>query len=276
MACFKVYALPTLALCVALTGCKDNKAGDSTAVVEDHNAVAKQLDDQGTRLNEMGLQLQRERDRADALATQLAECQENAGSAPPPATGVADASQFNGIPGVEATMVGNEIRLTIASNLLFDSGKTTLRDASKKSLDQVATRIKDLYPDRQIMVVGHTDSDPIRKSTYATNYHLGFERAFRVREYLGKKGLSDQQMALASYGPDLPQGSKDRSRRVEIVVKATEVVAGAAKSETPRNASAAASKSATSAKTSTAKGTTKAAPAGKAAASGKHSALPTK
>ncbi len=276
MACFKVYALPTLALCVALTGCKDNKAGDSAAVVDDHNAVAKQLDDQGTRLNELGLQLQRERDRADSLATQLAECQEHTGSVPPPTAGVADASQFNGIPGVEATSVGSEIHLTIASSLLFDSGKTTLRDSSKKSLDQVVARIKDLYPSRQIMVVGHTDSDPIRKSTYATNYHLGFERAFRVREYLGKKGLADQQMALVSYGPDHPQGSKDRSRRVEIVVMGTEVMAGAAKSESPRNASAAASKSAASTKAPAAKGAAKPATTGKTATSGKHTSTPTK
>lgn len=261
MACFKLsapglFGLGALAICVALTGCDQNKPSATTALADDHTSVVNQ-EEMETRLRDLGAQMQRERDRADALATQLAACQE--GTAPPPAETTADASQFSGIPGVEATAVGGEIHLAIASSLLFDSGKTSLKDTSKKSLDQVASKLKELYPNRQILVVGHTDADPIRKSTYATNYHLGFERAFRVREYLGKKGLPDGQMALVSYGPDHPQSTKERSRRVEIVVTDGEAVAKAGKSEKPRNAATAATKNAAPAKTTAAKK----APAGK-------------
>jgi flagellar motor protein MotB len=262
MALLKLCALPTLALCFALVGCNDSKQTGTAALMDDNESLAKQLEQKNTRLNELGTQLQRERDRNDQLAAQLAACQEGAVAAAPGAheTVSMDAKEFQGIAGVDARVEGNKLYLTIADSLLFDSGKTALKDSSRKTLDQLATKIKDRYPDRQIVVVGHTDSDPIRKSAFTTNYHLGFERAYRVSEYLSKHGLSDGQMALMSYGPNQPQGSKEKSRRVEIIVTDEPVLAKGAKSETPRNAAAAASK-ATAKKAAPAK----AAPAKKAA-----------
>lgn len=245
MALLRMCALPALALCVALVGCNDSKQNGTAALMDDNESLAKQLEQKNTRLNELGTQLQRERDRNDQLASQLAACQEgtltDAGGAHE--TVSMDAKDFQGIAGVDARVEGNKLYLTIADNLLFDSGKTSLKDSSRKTLDQLAAKIKDRYPDRQIVVVGHTDSDPIRKSAFTTNYHLGFERAFRVREYLSKHGLSDGQMALMSYGPNQPQGSKEKSRRVEIVVTDELALAKGAKIETPRNAAATASKS---------------------------------
>ncbi len=259
MAFMKLCTLPALALCVALVGCNDNKENGTAALMDDNESLAKQLEDKNARLNELGAQLQRERDRGEQLSSDLAACQAAAagGEVPPAVVAAGDAKDFEGIAGVDARMQGNDLYLTIADSLLFDSGRTTLKDSSKRTLDQVAGKIKYLYPDRQVIVVGHTDADPIRKSTFATNYHLGFERAFRVREYLGKKGMVEQQMALLSYGPDHPQGSKERSRRVEIVVTDTPVTSAATKSasktEAPRNAAAAASKAPAAKKTSTAK-----------------------
>lgn len=274
MALLKYGSLPALALCAVLVGCNDNKQNGTSALMDDNETLTKQLEDKNARLNELGAQMQRERDRADALATQLAECQEGAASAPPPATVAAETQDFAGIPGVDARVEGSDLYLTIANSLLFDSGKTALKDSSKRTLDQVATKIKELYPSRQIYVVGHTDNDPIRKSSFSTNYHLGFERAYRVREYLGKKGLANNHMALMSYGPDQPQGTKDGSRRVEIVVTGAEVVAASSKTEAPRNAPKAAAKEPAKTKAAPAKSTaTK--PAGKPA-TGKSSVTPSK
>lgn len=251
MAFIKTCALSALALTLALTGCNDANKQNTTALAEDQESIIRQLDEQSSRLNELGAQLQRERDRADALAEQLAHCQEESASAPPPARlTLDDASEFSGIPGVEASKVGSDIHLTIASSLLFDSGRTTLKDSSRKSLDQVAARIKELYPTREILVVGHTDADPIRKSAYPTNYHLGFERAFKVREYLGKRGVQERNMALMSWGPSQPEATKERSRRVEIVVTGHDATGVASvRTEQPRNAGTAASKSSLKKKT---------------------------
>ncbi|MFO0782605.1 MAG: OmpA family protein [Phycisphaerales bacterium] len=255
MARIPLFGLAAFALCAALAGCNDNNKNGSAALVEDNDTLAKQLDTQNARLNELGAQLQREKTRADDLAAQLAACQETA-AVPGPAgdgAGTVSVKGWDNIPGVEASVVNGDLHLAIASNLLFDSGKTSLKDSSKRSLDQVATKVKEAFPNREILVVGHTDGDPIRKSSFASNYHLGFERAFQVRAYLEKKGLAGSQMALASYGPDQPKGSKDASRRVEIVVTRSEALAGSVKSETPKNAASHADKSKATVKKSAAK-----------------------
>ena len=74
------------------------------------------------------------------------------------------------------------------------------------------------YSGHQVQISGHTDSDPIKKSGFSSNYHLGFERAYAVREYLISKGVPEARLGLASYGPDHALASKSQCRRVEIVV----------------------------------------------------------
>ena len=68
-----------------------------------------------------------------------------------------------------------------------------------------------------IIINGHTDSDPIRKSGFKSNHHLGFERGWAVYEYLVNRGESQSRLS-SSYGPNSPLDSKKESRRVEIVV----------------------------------------------------------
>ena len=128
------------------------------------------------------------------------------------------ATGFENIPGVTGSASAGEVTASVESDLLFDSGKATLKSNAKKSLDQVASVLNSTYGSATIRVAGHTDSDPIRKSGHKSNYHLGFERAFAVRDYLISKGVSSNRVSLASYGPDIPKGSKPQSRRVEIVV----------------------------------------------------------
>ena len=42
----------------------------------------------------------------------------------------------------------------------------------------------------------------IRKSGFKSNYHLGFERAYAVREYLVSRGVPPTSVYVASHGPD--------------------------------------------------------------------------
>jgi outer membrane protein OmpA-like peptidoglycan-associated protein len=130
------------------------------------------------------------------------------------------AEEFNGIEGVSAEKIGDDIHVVIEGDVLFDSGKSTLKAASKRSLDRIVTIIKESHAGRSLDVVGFTDTDPIKatKDRFATNYHLGFERAYAVREYLIAKGLPKDAIKLSSWGPDKPAGTKARSRRVEVVV----------------------------------------------------------
>ena len=125
---------------------------------------------------------------------------------------------FEGITGVNASINGNEITVSVESDVLFSSAKTSLKGAAKNSLSQVASVLNGSYGSRSVRIEGYTDTDPIRKSGHKSNYHLGFERAYAVRDYLIQRGITKDRISLASYGPDKPLGSKSQSRRVEIVV----------------------------------------------------------
>jgi len=242
----RMLALPAVALVAILAGCNDKQKAAQADLLNDNEELTKQLDEGKDKLNAMGEQLARVQQQANDLQSQLEACNQRA-SAPAPAekATIADAKDFQGIEGVEATVQDGDIHLTIANSLLFDSGKTSLKDTSKKSLDKVASTIREKYGTREIMVVGYTDSDPIRKSTYTSNYHLGFERAYSVRGYLDRKGVTGSHMGLVSFGPDRPDGSKEQSRRVEVIVtskSATTDGEATASTEQPRNAPVAAEK----------------------------------
>jgi flagellar motor protein MotB len=74
------------------------------------------------------------------------------------------------------------------------------------------------YPNTEIRVTGFTDTDPIKKSGFKSNYHLGFARAYVVGQYLGKHGISPGRVSYATFGPADPLSSKSKSRRVEVSV----------------------------------------------------------
>jgi outer membrane protein OmpA-like peptidoglycan-associated protein len=252
-------AAPALALVATLAGCNDSQKKAQSDLLDQNDELTKQLAEKDDKLNALGEQLARVQQQATDLQGQLEECN-NRAAAPAPAeeaVAVADAKDFQGIEGVEATVQGDDIHLTIANSLLFDSGKTVLRDSAKKSLDKVSSTIKEKYGTREILVVGYTDSDPIRKSTFSTNYHLGFERAFAVRGYLDRKGVSGSHMGLMSFGPDRPAGSKEKSRRVEVIVTGNDAPA-VASTEEPRNQPAAASKAKASTGSASSSGSSKA------------------
>ena len=94
----------------------------------------------------------------------------------------------------------------------------SLKGSAKRTLDQIAQVINNDYRGKITRIAGYTDTDPIRKSGHKSNYHLGFERGWAVRNYLKSKGIDGGDIAVMSYGPDRPMSSSKQSRRVEIVV----------------------------------------------------------
>lgn len=194
-----------VAVALGMGGCKNSLKTENANLTDEVNGLRAQLADRNAALESCNQEL-RSRDQ------QLAELRRSG-------TGTAAGTGFDNIPGVTGTMSAGEVTASVDSDLLFDSGKTTLKASAKKSLDSVASVLNSTYGNATIRVAGHTDTDPIRKSGFKSNYHLGFERAWAVREYLISKGVASSRLSLASYGPDLPKGSKPQSRRVEIVVK---------------------------------------------------------
>ncbi len=116
------------------------------------------------------------------------------------------------------------ITVTLPNSILFDSGKAVLKRATSSELDQIYSVLREKYASKQIDVVGHTDTDPIRKSKWKDNWELSAQRALSVVRYLVKKGVSDDKIQATGRGQSLPIASnssssgKAKNRRVEIVV----------------------------------------------------------
>ena len=111
------------------------------------------------------------------------------------------------------------VTVTLDNSVLFDSGRVTLKSSSKSRLDKIAAEIKNKYPDKEIYVVGHTDTDPIKKSKWADNWELSAQRALAVTRFLIEQKIDAKQLAAAGRGEFHPVSSnKAANRRVEIVV----------------------------------------------------------
>lgn len=111
-----------------------------------------------------------------------------------------------------------EVVVDIAGEVLFDSGSVVIKRDAQRVLDSVVSVIRQRYSNNEIRVAGFTDNDPIKKSDWKTNERLSAERAMAVESYLVSKGISNDRVHSAAYGPAKAKGTKRESRRVEIVI----------------------------------------------------------
>jgi len=186
-------------------------------------------DNQIRALREEKAALKRERQAClgeiDALGAQLAEANARV-SAPVDASWAGDAR-------LESLGIGYELRngmavITIPSSITFPSGRAELSREGEKALREVAAVLAASHGAGVYHIEGHTDTDPIRKSKFATNRDLSLARATAVLTFLVEAcGVRDEQCVVVGYGQYRPlDGSgtaagKGRDRRVEIVVHAS-------------------------------------------------------
>ncbi len=133
------------------------------------------------------------------------------------------------------------------SDILFASGSAKLKTSSKQLLQDFAKIMssEEAQP-LNILVVGHTDDKPIKRSAtkakHPTNWHLSTDRANSVVTALAQSGIREERMGSAGYGKFQPlvankdEKSRQLNRRVEIFVLAPNaVVAGWEDAETSTN-----------------------------------------
>lgn len=201
-----------------LGGCSNNKKQSELAMQE-----AAELREQNATLE----QSTRDKDaRIADLETRLANCTPAGApvvqAAPvqanwqPPAQGFAAPVQSGTSEFIEQS--NGDLVATLAGNVLFDSGKTTIKDSAKRQLDRIAREIRGQHRGAAIRIEGHTDSDPIRRSKWASNDALSQARADAVKSYLAKAGVPTSKMESIGYGSSKPKSSKAASRRVEVVI----------------------------------------------------------
>jgi len=120
------------------------------------------------------------------------------------------------------------------TDILFDSGEVALKQGAEGVLGELAAILAAPEArDLRVMIVGHTDEQPIAgrevRQQYADNFHLSTARALAVAEQLRKLGLADERMGVAGFAahqPVAPNASpqdRQKNRRVELFVFAPEV-----------------------------------------------------
>jgi chemotaxis protein MotB len=114
---------------------------------------------------------------------------------------------------------GSEVdRIVVAGDVLFAPGQAVVSREGRRELDTIARKITTQYRGDNVRVEGYTDSDPIRKSRWASNQALSLARAEAVEKYLVSKGVSASRISAVGRGSANPRATKAQSRRVEIVI----------------------------------------------------------
>lgn len=105
------------------------------------------------------------------------------------------------------------------SDILFESGKSKLAPGARDNMTKLA-KILSAYPDRQILVEGHTDN----VGSDEFNQRLSQNRAQEVRKTLIEAGLNPDMIKATGFGKTKPIASnataegRQQNRRVEVVV----------------------------------------------------------
>jgi outer membrane protein OmpA-like peptidoglycan-associated protein len=103
-------------------------------------------------------------------------------------------------------------------DVLFDTGRATLRSGAQAKLDQLAAVLRN-YPERRVMVEGFTDAVGSDESNLA----LSEARAESVRAALITRGVAANRIDVRGHGESRPVASnatpegRQQNRRVEVV-----------------------------------------------------------
>ncbi len=125
-----------------------------------------------------------------------------------------------------AKVVGQEVRIDLASDVLFDFDKYTLLPKASDTLRKVG-QVAASYPSSPILIEGHTDG----KGTHPYNMKLSENRADSVKTWLVQNAsVAGSRISTRGWGETKPvapnkkpDGSDDpegrqKNRRVEIVL----------------------------------------------------------
>jgi chemotaxis protein MotB len=128
---------------------------------------------------------------------------------------------------VTITQLKGKLKVNMVDEILFDSGKTTVKAEGVKILKRVGNILVNVE-DRTISIEGHTDNVPIGAGLakrYPTNWELSVARATNIARYLQDKvGVDPSLLSATGYGEYRPIASnktakgRAQNRRIEIVI----------------------------------------------------------
>lgn len=123
--------------------------------------------------------------------------------------------------GAQVERVGEGIKITFNSGLLFDTDSYSLKSDTRQNLSNLAQTLKK-YDDTNILIEGHTDNT----GTDDHNLQLSDERAESVASFLEQQGVKNSRIETEGYGETQPVASNEttegrqQNRRVEVAIYA--------------------------------------------------------
>lgn len=138
----------------------------------------------------------------------------------------------NDIEGAKVERVGEGIKITFKSGLLFNTGEATLQEQAQADLTKLSATLNK-YSDTAVLIEGHTDD--VGSDDF--NMQLSQKRAQAVAAQLGANQVDATRLTLMGYGEsqpvvanDSPEG-RQANRRVEIAIMANDKLKKAAESQ---------------------------------------------
>lgn len=135
----------------------------------------------------------------------------------------------NDVKGAKVERVGEGIRITFDSGILFDLNSYQLKETAKNNIKELA-RVLQKYDDTNILIEGHTDDT----GTNDYNQKLSEQRAEAVGNFAKSLGVLGTRMSISGYGESQPaednktDGGRRANRRVEIAIMANKKLKKAA------------------------------------------------
>ena len=197
-----------------LPGCQTNWKKKYEALNVEHQNTLGLLERERAEKGQLATHISQDRQTIEEMQRQIAER----------AQGPAEATGFGEDYDVAFDRRAGTITVTLPNAILFDPGKATLKRPTSTELNHIVSVLKSKHTNKQIDVLGHTDSDPIKKSRWKDNWELSAQRALGVVRYLVSHGIAKDKIRAVGCGAARPIASnatasgKAKNRRVEIVV----------------------------------------------------------
>lgn len=125
---------------------------------------------------------------------------------------------------VSVEFMDSGIVVRFSDQVLFDLGEAELKPEFRATLARFAEALA--VWEGEIRVEGHSDSLPIHRPKFPSNWELSAARASTVVRFLIDRGLNPEQLSVAGYGEyrpiadnSTPEG-RARNRRVDVVLLA--------------------------------------------------------
>ena len=126
---------------------------------------------------------------------------------------------------VKLEQTSRGLTLTIVDSLLYTPGEAELSKDGQALVGKVSDILKKNFPNRELVVEGHTDNVPIVHSGWHSNWELGAARALTlVHELTDAQKFDPALVSATSYGEFRPTSTnatdegRKLNRRAVIVI----------------------------------------------------------